>query len=807
MATDAAKAALGVAGILLVILVPAVLTLRTVEEGIARVQSSDPTPYGYTISLLIYLIPIATLMTWFFRNHPAGSFRRTAFWWTVGLLTPAGFLLDIVFGTLFFSFPNAGATLQIFLPGFSFETWSFVFDLPIEEFIFYSSGFVAILLVYIWCNEVWVPAYGVADYGDTSRHPKYLIQLHWHSVVYGVAALVAAVVYKKMFASLEYQEGFPLYFTFLLAAAVLPSLLLYCCARPFINWRAFSVTLLWVLLTSLLWEATLASPFGWWHYHHKWMMGMHIRAWADLPVEAAILWIAVTYTTTIVYETIKVNLHLRKSGLLESVQLHVRLTDDLAGQGRDAARALPVGLKRRRLVKLLIRDERRDDVRRAVEGHLPLGGVDDAGVRAGPVPEILDRERRPCQRLIAGALHHRAVRLAGQVQDVKQHDVAAVVHLDREPLPSAMHDGVEVAVLPIEPHRSRDVERRAVERERAGGGHARPRVVVGVAAARVVVGQAAVVQGRRHRGVVAGHLQVEAPRRQRQRDVVVPAAATGRGAVAGREVERQRVPVGLHGRHPELEQRAVLVAVAVHVGHGAVRHLEATPIEEAGPSSFCHHQRRPRRSSRTCCGSKVSSVKAKKHASMPKRRPVGRGQVSGPVPPLHGVAGQRAVGGWQGQASHGRSWDGVSVRGKPGTCVVTAVAGLREALIGQQPAGVVDQGRAGLAADDPALAMAQRGAERTLSAALEPPRAAVEQVERPLPVALAKGHQRLEHLREGVRALAGLAPQPSHLGGGDLQQRRPRGGHVVDGGQRGPAAHQVRRSRGSLRPAASACAR
>ena len=70
--TDAAKAALGVAGILLVILVPAVLTLRTVEEGVTRVQSSDPTPYGYTISLLIYLIPIATLMTWFFRNHPAG---------------------------------------------------------------------------------------------------------------------------------------------------------------------------------------------------------------------------------------------------------------------------------------------------------------------------------------------------------------------------------------------------------------------------------------------------------------------------------------------------------------------------------------------------------------------------------------------------------------------------------------------------------------------------------------------------------------------------------------------------------------
>ena len=53
------------------------------------------------------------------------------------------------------------------------------------------SGFVAILLVYIWCNEVWVPAYGVADYGDTSRHPPYLFQLHWQSAVYGVIALAA----------------------------------------------------------------------------------------------------------------------------------------------------------------------------------------------------------------------------------------------------------------------------------------------------------------------------------------------------------------------------------------------------------------------------------------------------------------------------------------------------------------------------------------------------------------------------------------------------------------------------------------
>ena len=53
-----------------------------------------------------------------------------------------------------------------------------------KEFIFYLSGFGAMLLIYIWCDEVWVPAYGVADYGDVRRHPPYVIQPHWQSLLW-----------------------------------------------------------------------------------------------------------------------------------------------------------------------------------------------------------------------------------------------------------------------------------------------------------------------------------------------------------------------------------------------------------------------------------------------------------------------------------------------------------------------------------------------------------------------------------------------------------------------------------------------
>ena len=60
-----------------------------------------------------------------------------------------------------------------------------------------------------------------------------------------------------------------------------------------------------VALTSLLWEATLALPYGWWGYQEAQMMGLGILAWDQLPVEAVVVWLAVTFTTVIAYETVK----------------------------------------------------------------------------------------------------------------------------------------------------------------------------------------------------------------------------------------------------------------------------------------------------------------------------------------------------------------------------------------------------------------------------------------------------------------------------------------------------------------------
>ena len=77
-------------------------------------------------------------------------------------------------------------------------------------------------------------------------------------------------------------------------------------ARRFINWRALSLTLFFMLLVSLLWEVTLAVPYNWWNFQHRQMTGIFIGAWSYLPIEEVCVWVAVTYATAIIFEVVKV---------------------------------------------------------------------------------------------------------------------------------------------------------------------------------------------------------------------------------------------------------------------------------------------------------------------------------------------------------------------------------------------------------------------------------------------------------------------------------------------------------------------
>ena len=279
------------------VVVPATLTLRTVRTPRPPVDpSTNPTPLGYTWSLLLYVVPLLVLAVWFLR-HPRYTFQKQAFRITVAVLVPLGIGLDLLFGTMLFTFPNRGAVLGVEVPAVGGSV-------PAEELVFYAAGFLFVLLLYVWCDEYWTGAYNVPDYAGESATVERLLRFDPGSLVAGVVLVAAAVAYKKLLA--EDREGFPLYFAYLTAVAVVPSAAFYPSVRRFINWRAFSVTFFFTLLLSLMWEATLAVPYGWWGYNPRMMTGIFLDGWSGLPLEAVVVWLTVTYTTVIVFEVVKV---------------------------------------------------------------------------------------------------------------------------------------------------------------------------------------------------------------------------------------------------------------------------------------------------------------------------------------------------------------------------------------------------------------------------------------------------------------------------------------------------------------------
>jgi hypothetical protein len=132
-----------------------------------------------------------------------------------------------------------------------------------------------------------------------------LLRFHPQSAVLAVELIAAAVICRGVYDHHHAVSGFPGYFVFLVVGALAPASALLPAAMPVVNWRAFSLVLFVILLTSLLWEATLAVPYGWWGYQPAQMMGIFVTAWDYLPVEAVCVWIAVSFQTVMVYEVVR----------------------------------------------------------------------------------------------------------------------------------------------------------------------------------------------------------------------------------------------------------------------------------------------------------------------------------------------------------------------------------------------------------------------------------------------------------------------------------------------------------------------
>lgn len=249
----------------------------------------------YTVSLAIWVLPILFFSVFFVSRRLLTPEKTFALIVTVAALAAIGCVLDLVFGKMFFRFPNPAMVVPL----------GRIRGMPGEEYVFYITGFWFIIFLYVFCDEWFLKKYNLPD----ERYARYRDRLkrtvfpHWLSLWLLAGLSLLGIALKRL--CNPAGPWLPGYFLFLMCAAYVPMILFYRVSKRFVNWRAFWFTIIVTLLVSVIWEATLALPRGYWDYHKEPMLGIFIGPWHDLPVEAVTVWIFCTLVI-IVYEYVKI---------------------------------------------------------------------------------------------------------------------------------------------------------------------------------------------------------------------------------------------------------------------------------------------------------------------------------------------------------------------------------------------------------------------------------------------------------------------------------------------------------------------
>jgi hypothetical protein len=292
-----------------VLFVPACITLMTIRHPADSASAGQPSPFGYTWSLSLAFVPIAVILAAArARLLPRPPWRTVGA--TVAVLGSLGMLLDIFLGHAFFAFPNKGATLRIGFWGFDLASGRWIPGLPIEEVAFYYSTVAATLLTYVWASTAFLSRYstdlphaGLTHAGLThaGRYPR--SWLYWPAALPGAGLIAAALLYTQVIRPAPAR--FPGYFIFIIMVALVPACLLHRATRQAINWQAVAFCTLVNALVDVIWEVTLASPYGWWAYRQDMMIGPGITAWHNLPIEEPVLWLVSPFCIVTMYTALR----------------------------------------------------------------------------------------------------------------------------------------------------------------------------------------------------------------------------------------------------------------------------------------------------------------------------------------------------------------------------------------------------------------------------------------------------------------------------------------------------------------------
>jgi hypothetical protein len=245
----------------------------------------------YTWSLLIFVVPVVGMARWL-RTHTGAEWARlrNTLVRAVALLTPTGFCLNFCFADAFFVWPNPEAVLGITLPSLGLSGKSVA--IPVEEFCFYSLGFTAVLLTYVWSSKAFFAG------ARSNLKPRTSNPILRAGGIVG-AVCVGGFLVQRL---LNPSAVLPGYLLYLALVPLLGTLVLYPRVAHRVNSGALTFTLLATLAISIAWEASLAIPGGWWGYRSESMLGVNIRPWNDLPIEAVAVWVLVVFASAVTWE-------------------------------------------------------------------------------------------------------------------------------------------------------------------------------------------------------------------------------------------------------------------------------------------------------------------------------------------------------------------------------------------------------------------------------------------------------------------------------------------------------------------------
>jgi hypothetical protein len=256
---------------------------------------------SYFTSLWFWLVPVVLLLPRLFFETDAGGRRRRAFWGAALFTFVAGLVLDFVLGRFILRF-NSDTSIYIRLLG----------PIPIEEVFFYLLGGMAIVLVYVWADEYWMHRYNVRQRraNDELFGPNFrLIEFSTGAFSLALILIGCGIALKWAITGTAWPP--PYYFTFLVTIAVAPAVAIYRPMKDVVNWRAFSFTCLYVLVTSCIWEVTLGIPRKWWWYREPpAVIGWYVGPFGSLPerpypIEALIVWFVICFDAIFAFEFLK----------------------------------------------------------------------------------------------------------------------------------------------------------------------------------------------------------------------------------------------------------------------------------------------------------------------------------------------------------------------------------------------------------------------------------------------------------------------------------------------------------------------